>query len=340
MTVSQAIWSDAAMEVSDTIAVVMCAYTEKRWEDCLSAYRSLVAQSRRANEIVIVVDHNPALLARMRAELPAARVIANTNTRGLSGARNTGVAASSADLVLFLDDDATPRPNWIEQMTAPFADDTVVGVGGWAVPAWDEPGRPHWFPESFLWVVGSSYEGQSRKPGDIRNPLGCAMAFRRTALTATEGFSDGIGRVGTHPLGCEETELSVRITRAIDGARIVGQPSAVVSHRVTEGRMTGRYFVRRCYWEGVSKAVVTSLVGSQAALSSEKAYTTKVLPRAFSRGLLGLVSGNLAGPRQSVAIVAGLLATSLGYGRGRLGVRSGQVSTPVLDHVPAQRRGV
>lgn len=327
------------MTVSDTIAVVMCAYTDKRWDDVLAAYRSLLDQTMSADEIVVVVDHNPPLLARLAVELPAAQVIANSSTRGLSGARNTGVAASSAELVLFLDDDATPRADWIQQMTAPFDDESVVGVGGWAVPAWDEPGRPAWFPETFLWVVGSSYEGQSRQPGDIRNPLGCAMAFRRTALKATEGFSDGIGRVGTHPLGCEETELSVRITRAIDGARIVGQPSAVVRHRVTEGRMTGRYFIRRCYWEGVSKAVVTSLVGAQAALSSERTYTTKVLPQAFSRGLAGLVRGDLSGPRQSVAIAAGLLATTVGYGRGRMSVRSGNVATPLLDHVPVQRQG-
>lgn len=327
------------MNVSDTIAVVMCAYTDKRWDDVLAAYRSLLTQTLSADEIVVVVDHNPPLLARLVAELPAAQVIANSSTRGLSGARNTGVAASSAELVLFLDDDATPRSDWIEQMTAPFTDESVVGVGGWAVPAWDEPGRPAWFPETFLWVVGSSYEGQSKQPGDIRNPLGCAMAFRRTALKATDGFSDGIGRVGTHPLGCEETELSVRITRAIDGARIVGQPSAVVRHRVTEGRMTGSYFLRRCYWEGVSKAVVTSLVGAQAALSSERTYTTKVLPQAFSRGLAGLVHGDLSGPRQSVAIAAGLLATSVGYGRGRMSVRTGKVAAPLLDHVPAQRRG-
>lgn len=319
------------MKASDTIAVVMCAYTDKRWNDVLAAYGSLVAQSVPADEIVVVVDHNPTLLARLQGALPAAKVIANAGTRGLSGARNTGVAASSAELVLFLDDDATPRPDWIEQMTAPFHDDSVVGVGGWAVPAWDEPGRPDWFPESFLWVVGSSYEGQSTTPGDIRNPLGCAMAFRRTALKATQGFSDGIGRVGTHPLGCEETELSVRITRAVDGARIVGQPAAVVSHRVTEARMTGKYFRSRCYWEGVSKAVVTSLVGSHAALSSERTYTTKVLPRAFVRGLAGLFRGDLAGPRQSVAIAAGLVITSIGYGRGLMSVRSGKVSTPVLD---------
>ena len=336
--------------MSESIGVIMCAYTDKRWDDVLAAYHSLVRQSVPADEIVLVVDHNPALLARLQRELSAAVVVANSHARGLSGARNTGVAATSSDLVLFLDDDATADEKWIEHMSAPFVDDAVVGVGGWAVPAWDAPGRPGWFPESFLWVVGSSYEGQPTTPTEIRNPLGCAMAFRRTALKSTNGFSDGIGRVGTHPLGCEETELSVRITRAVEGSRIVGEPAAVVTHRVTQARMTSRYFLRRCYWEGVSKAVVSSLVGAGAALSSEKVYTTRVLPRAFLRGLGGLFRGDLDGPRQSTAIAAGLVVTALGYGRGRMSVRSGSVSAkttlvPALPsgvdvaRVPSQRRG-
>lgn len=300
-----------------TVAVILCAYTVKRWDDIVEAHRSVLGQSVPPDEIVFVVDHNVQLLAKLSTALPDVQVTANTNKRGLSGARNTGVAATTADVVLFLDDDATADSRWVEQMVAPFQDDRVVGVGGWALPRWDAPGRPAWFPETFLWVVGSSYQGQSTTVGEIRNPLGCSMAFRRTALDATAGFSDGIGRVGTHPLGCEETELSIRIARALPGSVIMGVPDAVVRHRVTPGRMTVKYFVSRCYWEGVSKAVVASQVGAGAALASEKVYTTKVLPVAFFRGLGQGLRGRWSGVGQSLAIGAGLLVTSAGYLRGK-----------------------
>lgn len=313
-----------------TIAVVLCAYTDKRWIDILDAHRSLVGQTVAPDEIVFVVDHNDALLHRLRATLPEVTVLANSNRRGLSGARNTGVTATTADLVLFIDDDAVADADWVEHLTAPFADERVVGVGGWALPRWDAPGRPVWFPETFLWVVGSSYQGQSTRAGEIRNPLGCSMAFRRAALEATGGFSDGIGRVGTHPLGCEETELSIRIARALRGTVIVGAPAAVVSHRVTPGRMTASYFARRCYWEGVSKAVVAAQVGAGAALSSEKVYTTKVLPAAFLRGLGQGLRGRRSGPAQSLAIAAGLLVTFAGYLRGQRTVAANAVAAPVV----------
>lgn len=316
------------MSLPASVAVIICAYTEKRWEDVLSAYRSLTEQSVLADEIVIVIDHNEALLHRLTVALPNARVVPNVNAQGLSGARNAGIEATTADLVLFLDDDATPDPEWIRHMTSPFHDEQVVGVGGWAVPAWDAPGRPSWFPEAFLWVVGCSYEGQSRQVGTIRNPLGCAMAFRRIALAGTAGFSDGIGRVGTHPLGCEETELSIRIGRSNPGSRIVGQPHAVVAHRVTDSRMTLKYFFSRCYWEGVSKAVVAAHVGAGAALASERTYTTRILPRAFFRGVGQALRGELSGLARSMAIAAGLVVTSAGYLRGRRSVRKATVTGP------------
>ena len=42
--------------------------------------------------------------------------------------------------------------------------------------------------------------------------IGAAMAVRRAELQKIGGFSDRLGRVGTVPAGCEETELSIRIT--------------------------------------------------------------------------------------------------------------------------------
>src|SRR3982750_911599 len=97
----------------------------------------------------------------------------------------------------------------------------------------------------------------------------------------------------------------------------MGAPDAVVRHRVTAPRLRVRYFLSRCYWEGVSKAVVASQVGAGAALASEKVYTTRVLPLAFLQGLGQGLRGRWSGPAQSLAIGVGLLVTSAGYLRGK-----------------------
>ena len=58
------------------------------------------------------------------------RVLPNTAHRGLSGARNTGIAASIAANVAFLDDDAIPEPTWLAELLAPLAEESVAVVGG------------------------------------------------------------------------------------------------------------------------------------------------------------------------------------------------------------------
>ena len=97
------------------IAIVVCAYTLLRWGDIVAgiaeAQRQL-EESGRPGEVVLVVDHSPEVYEKARAQLvhPSLTILENTRTRGLSGARNTGVTSVSADVYVFLDDDALPMP--------------------------------------------------------------------------------------------------------------------------------------------------------------------------------------------------------------------------------------
>ena len=233
-----------------SVTVVVCAYTLDRLDDLLAGVAALSDQTQTPDEVVLVADHNDELAARATAEFPGVRVVTNTGARGLSGARNSGIAASTGDVVLFLDDDACPGPDWVRRSVEAFEDPDVVGVGGWAEPAWDAPGRPAWFPEAFLWVVGCSYDGLPDHGSPIRNPIGATMGFRRADVVEAGGFTSGIGRVGKHPVGCEETELSIRVrSRAgLRPARIELRRDAVVHHRVRADRHTLDYFTRRCFW--------------------------------------------------------------------------------------------
>ena len=147
---------------NDTVAAVVCCRHDRRFPDLLEAVTSLTSQCRDGDEVVVVVDHNPGLLARATAALPEARVIANSNRDGLSGARNAGIDATVGAYVVFLDDDAVADAGMIDAMRDVFQRDaTVAGVAGWIVPLW-LGGRPAWFPSEFLWVLGCSYAGLSR----------------------------------------------------------------------------------------------------------------------------------------------------------------------------------
>ena len=86
-------------------------------------------------------------------------------------------------------------------------------------------------------------------------------------------------------MGCEETEISIRLRQRRPGARIVYEPAAHVRHLVTPGRGTWSYFFTRCWAEGRSKALLTDLVGSGDGLSSERTYATRTLPLGVLHGL-------------------------------------------------------
>jgi GT2 family glycosyltransferase len=310
--------------MATSVSVIVCAFSDQRWDDLVAAYDAVLAQTRPAEQLVIVIDHNEGLLHRAATAFPAARVVENFQKKGLSGARNTAVAASSGEVLLFLDDDAVPDPDWVQQMLEPLRDPEVLGVGGWAVPRWQPVARPGWFPEPFLWVVGCSYRGLPTTTADIRNPLGCAMGFRRSAFDLAGDFSTTVGRVGAKPTGCEETEFSIRVRQAKPGTRIVLNPAARVTHHVTAERTRVRYFLSRCYHEGRSKALLSGTLGAQDSLASERAYVGSVLPLALLAGLRDTIRNrNLAGVGSSLAILAGLGGAALGY----LSVRMGALST-------------
>jgi glycosyltransferase involved in cell wall biosynthesis len=292
--------------------VVICAYTLARWELLKSAISSVVGQTVEPVELVVVIDHSPELLDRLRSVYPDLRVVENANPRGLSGARNTGLAAATADVVAFLDDDAAAHPDWLATLLKEYEDPDVQGVGGAIDPMW-AAGRPRWFPFEFDWVVGCTYRGLPRHVARVRNPIGANMSFRRSLFDAIGGFRDGLGRIGETPVGGEETELCIRAARHDPSARFLYQPLALVRHHVPRSRGTWRYFARRCFAEGLSKAAITRSVGRGAGLASERGYATRTLPAGVATGLTDVARGDVWGLGRVAAIVTGLAVATAGY---------------------------
>jgi glycosyltransferase involved in cell wall biosynthesis len=295
------------------VSVVICAYTEERYGDLMEAIASVRSQSVPAYETVVVCDHNESLLERVRRDAPDVVAVPNAEQRGLSGARNSGIAAASGDVIAFLDDDAFADADWLEHLVAPYGDPLVLGVGGQVEPLWPDGHRPSAFPEEFDWVVGCTYRGMPQGLEPVRNMIGANMSLRRSVFDAVGTFTSGVGRVGTKPVGCEETELCIRARRRFPEASILYEPRARVRHRVTRVRASARYFRARCFAEGRSKAIVARLAGADQALATERTYVTRTLPRAVGRGLTGLVHGEPAGAARAAAVVFGLFTTAAGY---------------------------
>jgi len=300
-----------------TVSVVIAAYSDERWDYLREAVASALAQTRPALEVVVVVDHNPALLARARRELPLVTVLPNTGARGASGSRNTGVAACHGDVLAFLDDDARASAGWLEALLGHFADAGVVGAGGRVDPLW-AGSRPSWFPPEFDWTIGASYHGMPLDAGPVRNVWSNNMAIRRSAFEAAGGFREGFGKIGTTSRP-EDTDLCLRATAAGGTAGTwVYEPAGLTGHWVPRQRATVGYFLRRCFHEGRGKAGLAALDGAAASTSAERHYARHVLPSGIVRGLRETMRGDRSGVLRSTAIAAGFGMAATGFAVGML----------------------
>jgi glucosyl-dolichyl phosphate glucuronosyltransferase len=294
----------------------VCVYTENRLSLIREALDSIACQTMSPFQVIVVVDHNPALYDRLATEYPDLEVISNIFGKGLSGARNTGIQHAVADVIVFLDDDARAQPRWLETLMASYDDESVLGVGGLVLADWSSAGRPAWWPEEFLWVVGCSYRGQPEAKAEVRNPIGANMSFRRSAFDKAGLFDSSVGRTiaSSRPLGCEETEFSIRLRRLAPSARIIYEPQAVVYHHVGQTRATWSYFLGRCRAEGCSKARVSRLSGPSAALSSERDYVTHTIVSALLCELTGIARRGRRGSMMRLAALSlGTLSATAGY---------------------------
>jgi glycosyltransferase involved in cell wall biosynthesis len=204
------------------------------------------------------------------------RIVVSENC-GLSNARNAGVKSARGEIIAFIDDDAVADVNWLENLIKNYEDPMVVGVGGFIGPLW-ENGLPAWFPEELNWVVGCSYKGLPENRACVRNPIGCNMSFRKSVFEKVGYFRSDVGRFGKKLLAGEEPELSIRIYERISGAKIIFEPNAVVYHRVDRNRLSLRYLLKRAFYEGVSKGLISySTQLSSSVLSAEDHYLKYLL---------------------------------------------------------------
>lgn len=119
-----------------TVAVVIP--THGRSESVLQAVHSALQQTRRPDEVVVVLD-GPDPLAQATLEAvgaPEVRVVPLPRNLGAAGARNAGVRAATSDLIAFLDDDDEWLPGKLEAQlrdvaeTDPSARATTVQACG------------------------------------------------------------------------------------------------------------------------------------------------------------------------------------------------------------------
>lgn len=291
------------------VSIIIPTHTEQRWSALVRTVASARSQTYAPAEIIVVVDHNPALFRRARRDLAGVTVLENLYAQGVSGNRNTGAFHTSTSLIAFLDDDTVASPEWLAGLVMPFADPTVVGTGGGILPAWSGA-EPRWMPPEFLWAVGGSYAGMPTTTAPIRNVWSASMVVRRETFLAVGGFRTGFGKLGDQNRP-EDTELCLRMS-ALAGGQWIYVPHATIRHEVPAARSTFGFFLRRCYAEGRGKVAMAGLLDGSQSLGSERDYL-RSLPKAVIRNLVATTRGRgVHHAMKAGGVLAGIAAAGFG----------------------------
>lgn len=288
------------------VSVVISTYTKDRCKDVLRCINSLLNQTVKPDEIILVLDPVEDLIKFYKEKVPnEVRVVASSGF-GLSNARNTGIMNASGDIIAFIDDDAWADRYWLERLTVNYRDRNVWGVGGKIVPVFDEE-RPKWLPEELDWIAGCTYKGMPETKSEVRNPIGANMSFRKEAFEIAGLFRTEVGRYGKKLLSGEEAEFAMRLKKLKPDVKIIYDPSAIVYHRVPKSRTKLRYAMRRAYYEGYSKAILAK----EYPLSVEFGYLSFIF-RSILNKLLKLRFSEVAGLVVTVVcVIAGNIVGKL-----------------------------
>ncbi len=260
------------------VSVIVCTYTKERLNDVLKCLHSLLDQTTKPDEILLVLDPVDELVQFYEERIPNNVKIVRSHGFGLSEARNTGLKVARGDIIAFIDDDAWADKYWLENMLKNFEDKEVWVVGGKIVPVFDKK-RPKWLAEELDWIVGCTYKAMPKNKSEIRNPIGANMGFKREAFKIAGYFRSEVGRYGKKLLSGEEAEFAMRLKKLKPNVKIIYDPSVIVYHRVPESRATLKYAFKRAYYEGYSKAILSREYNLDTEYKYAKTLISSILRR-------------------------------------------------------------
>ena len=223
-------------DVEARVAVVIPVYNS--WnvtEDCL---RSLMMTTNRTPfRVVVVNDGSSDETSERLAHIPGITVVGDGANHGFLRAVHAGVAATSEELVVLLNNDTIVTDGWIDALVETADADASVGIVGSMLL----------YPDGILQEAGSLIFSDGRGinfgkgdipgrawylfPREVDYCSGASLLIRRSAWEATGGFD-----LSFAPAYYEETDLAFAVRRA--GFRVLYQPRSMVFH--LEGESYGR----------------------------------------------------------------------------------------------------
>jgi len=218
------------------VSVVVCTHNgERTLGQCLERARQLAYPDF---ELIVVDDGSSDGSADIAIAHGATLV--QTEHRGLSFARNAGIAKATGEIIAFLDDDAYPDSDWLRYVAASLGPESHAGTGGPNIP----PDDDGWIADCVAAAPGGPIHVLI-SDREAEHVPGCNMAFRKSALEAIGGFDERFRVAG------DDVDICWRLQEA--GKTLSFSAGAVVMHR---RRDTVRRYLKQQYGYGKAEALL------------------------------------------------------------------------------------
>jgi glycosyltransferase involved in cell wall biosynthesis len=315
------------------LTVCICTHNRPRYvRDCLDGLRRQTVG--RDHFAVLVVDSASSDAAAMELDSLThaynARLI-RLDQPGVSLARNAGAWAARTPFIAYIDDDAIPADDWVENILAAIAQPgpPPALIGGRILPKWETP-LPAWWPGSLRGVLSIiEHEGSGEYRTDAvpkgLEPYAANIVVHVLSLIAAGGFGGAIGRYGHSLLSDEEVQLAWMLQDA--GYSVRYDSRITVYHQIQARRLEPEWLLSRLYWQGASAVLTRRLLHQPERVWRELPRRLLVAALLGPAWLVPRHSTVLLAARWRVAYAVGFIRAALGWHATAAAIQ--QASVPV-----------
>lgn len=280
------------------VSVIICSYNRASY--ITDAMDSLYHQTLDKKKYeVYVVDNNSTDNTKTVCEAYIQKhsdyniYYTEEQQQGSSFARNKGASLAKGSILVFMDDDAIAKENFLERIVSFFEHHTdASGMGGRIIPKYI-PEEPKWMSYYVSSLVGNfdySKNIEIFKPG--KYPLESNMAVKKDLFEKISGFSTHLpGVKGTLRIGGEGKDFFLRLQAL--GKPIYYDPEVIVQHVVEVNKLTPHYMYRVASGIGRGERVRTLSISKTEFFKKNFEYLFK-LGASVILGIIYTLKGNPA----------------------------------------------
>lgn len=253
------------------ISVIICTYNRDKY--IYNVLKSIAENNFPTDQYEIILvnnnctDNTMSECQRFRSDYPQVTMkeFIETN-QGLSYARNRGIAESTGEILIYVDDDALVNNEYLHTYYNFFATNpSIDAAGGPIIPKY-ETSEPKWMSHfTKCLITGYKYLGKKAIEFPKNDyPGGGNAAYRSSVFDKVGLFNVDLGRKGDSLVGAEEKDIFDKMKEF--GMRFFYLPTSILYHIIPEKKLSKEYFNKLTISIGKSERLRT------LAISKKKYY--------------------------------------------------------------------